>query len=112
MYARGQRSALALPRRGGIIGRDSVSEEPMRHTGPPLIVLLVLWLSSGRPQGHRPSEAAGKMRLPDGLGVKLFAAEPHVRQPILVKCDERGRLWTVQYLQYPNPAGLKRVAVD
>ena len=23
-----------------------------------------------------------------------------------------GRLWTIQYLQYPNPAGLKRVKVD
>ena len=48
----------------------------------------------------------------DGLAVKLFAAEPDVRQPIFVKCDDRGRLWTIQYLQYPNPAGLKRVKVD
>lgn len=29
-----------------------------------------------------------------------------------MKCDDRGRLWTIQYLQYPNPAGLKRVKVD
>jgi hypothetical protein len=63
-------------------------------------------------QGFRPGVAAGKMTVADGLTVKLFAGEPEVRQPILVKCDDRGRLWTIQYLQYPNPAGLKRVKVD
>lgn len=52
------------------------------------------------------------MKPADGLAVKLFAAEPDVRQPIFVKCDDRGRVWTIQYLQYPNPAGLKRVKVD
>ena len=52
------------------------------------------------------------MKPADGLVVKLFAAEPDVRQPIFVKCDDRGRVWTIQYLQYPNPAGLKRVKVD
>ena len=44
--------------------------------------------------------------------MNLYAAEPDVRQPILVKFDDRGRLWTIQYLQYPKPAGLKRVKVD
>ena len=44
--------------------------------------------------------------------MNLYAAEPDVRQPILVKFDDRGRLWTIQYLQYPTPAGLKRVKVD
>jgi len=52
------------------------------------------------------------MTVADGLTVRLFASEPQVRQPILVKCDDRGRLWTIQYLQYPNPAGLKRIKVD
>jgi putative membrane-bound dehydrogenase-like protein len=52
------------------------------------------------------------MTLADGLRVALFASEPEVRQPILVKVDDRGRLWTIQYLQYPNPAGLTRVSVD
>lgn len=63
-------------------------------------------------QGYRPDIATAKMTVADGLAVKLFASEPEVRQPILVKCDDRGRLWTIQYLQYPNPAGLKRVKVD
>ena len=63
-------------------------------------------------QGRSLEEAAGRMTLARGLEASLFAGEPMVRQPILVKCDDRGRLWTIQYLQYPNPAGLKRVKVD
>ena len=35
-----------------------------------------------------------------------------MRQPVAVDFDERGRLWVMQYLQYPNPAGLTRVKVD
>jgi putative membrane-bound dehydrogenase-like protein len=63
-------------------------------------------------QGFSPTEAVQRMTPADGLQVTLFASEPEVRQPIFVKCDDRGRLWTIQYLQYPNPAGLKRVNVD
>lgn len=63
-------------------------------------------------QGYAPQEAVAKMTLSTGLDATLFASEPEVRQPILVKCDDQGRLWTIQYLQYPNPAGLKRVKVD
>lgn len=63
-------------------------------------------------QGYQPSEAIKHVSVTDGLKVTLFASEPAVRQPILVKVDDRGRLWTIQYLQYPNPAGLKRVKVD
>lgn len=68
--------------------------------------------SHARAQGYPPAEAVARMQPAAGVEVALFAAEPEVRQPILVKCDDRGRLWTIQYLQYPNPAGLTRVAVD
>lgn len=63
-------------------------------------------------QGYALEEAAGRMTVADGFTVELVAGEPDVRQPILVKFDDRGRLWVIQYLQYPNPAGLKRVKVD
>src|ERR1700734_2296281 len=76
------------------------------------VLILLLSLAPTHAQGYKPAEAAGKMVVPDGLTVKLFASEPEVRQPILVQCDDRGRLWTIQYLQYPNPAGLRRVRVD
>lgn len=75
-----------------------------------LVCLFVACGASG--QDLEPEEAVRRMTLPVGLEAKLFASEPDVRQPILVKCDDRGRLWTIQYLQYPNPAGLKRVKVD
>ncbi|MCA1684440.1 MAG: hypothetical protein LC745_00335 [Planctomycetia bacterium] len=76
------------------------------------LVLLLGLTSQARPQGYGPDVAASRMEPANGLVVNLYAAEPDVRQPILVKFDDRGRLWTVQYLQYPNPAGLKRVRVD
>jgi hypothetical protein len=86
----------------------------MRPCCLPLATLpLVLILAApARPQGYAPDVAPSKMAVADGLAVNLYAAEPDVRQPILVKCDDRGRIWTIQYLQYPNPAGLKRVQVD
>ena len=73
---------------------------------------LLLEASVACGQGYPPEEAAEKMTIAEGLQVTLFASEPEVRQPSFVKCDDRGRLWTIQYLQYPNPAGLQRVKVD
>ena len=52
------------------------------------------------------------MVVPEGFHVEVFAAEPMVRQPVTASFDERGRLWVIEYLQYPNPAGLKPVSVD
>lgn len=63
-------------------------------------------------QGYSPSEAATRMTVLDGFQVELIAAEPQVRQPVAIDIDDRGRVWVLQYLQYPNPAGLKRVKVD
>ncbi len=76
------------------------------------VCLLLAPTNNARGQGYAPQEALQKMTLGEGLEAKLFACEPEIRQPILVKCDDRGRLWVIQYLQYPNPAGLKRVQVD
>jgi putative membrane-bound dehydrogenase-like protein len=52
------------------------------------------------------------MKLPEGFRVELFASEPEVRQPVAACFDERGRMWVLEYLQYPTPAGLKPVSVD
>ncbi|MGH7134383.1 MAG: DUF7133 domain-containing protein, partial [Pirellulales bacterium] len=94
----------------------------MSIVGPPiadvsartLLAVAALLLPTGiaRGQGYAPEQAVEKMSPGEGLAVKLFASEPEIRQPILVKCDDRGRLWVIQYLQYPNPSGLKRVRVD
>jgi putative membrane-bound dehydrogenase-like protein len=63
-------------------------------------------------QGFPPEEAVQRMQVPPGFEVKLAACEPEVRQPVTMTFDDRGRLWVIQYLQYPNPAGLKPVKVD
>ncbi len=59
-----------------------------------------------------PQAALESFRLADGFEISLVAAEPDIRQPVAMNFDERGRLWVVQYLQYPDPAGLKKVKVD
>lgn len=63
-------------------------------------------------QGLSSVEAARKMVAPEGFEVAVVAEEPLIRQPVCIEFDDRGRLWVIQYLQYPNPAGLRRVQVD
>ena len=50
--------------------------------------------------------AVKRMQLPPGFSAKLVACEPMIRQPLSISFDEKGRMWVLQYLQYPNPAGL------
>jgi len=52
------------------------------------------------------------LRTPPDLAVDLIAREPLIAQPVFLNFDERGRMWVVQYLQYPEPAGLKVMARD
>src|SRR2546425_4213374 len=76
-------------------------------------VALLFPFSGGlRAAGLPPQEALNHMKVADGFEVKLVASEPEIRQPLSVTFDERGRMWVVQYLQYPTPAGLKPVSVD
>src|SRR5216684_5561206 len=63
-------------------------------------------------QGYSPDEAPRHMTLPQDLQVQLVAGEPMIVQPVCIEFDDRGRLWVIQYIQYPNPAGLKRATVD
>ena len=59
-----------------------------------------------------PAESKATFQVADGLEFRLVASEPMVRQPLCITFDDRGRLWVLQYLQYPNPNGLKPVEVD
>ncbi|MEZ6057815.1 MAG: c-type cytochrome [Planctomycetaceae bacterium] len=59
-----------------------------------------------------PAEALKLFRTPADLKVELVTAEPDVAQPLFMHFDERGRLWVVQYLQYPFPEGLKVIHYD
>src|SRR5690606_41888125 len=88
----------------------------------PLSVAVLLTASLSRAQqgypvaagtGLLPEAAAAAMTAPDGFNVTLFAGEPDVHQPIAFTIDERGRLWVVENLSYPNwsPYGNDRIAI-
>ncbi|HEX4131290.1 MAG TPA: PVC-type heme-binding CxxCH protein [Pirellulales bacterium] len=59
-----------------------------------------------------PEEAVKMFQVQDGFEMQLLAHEPTVAQPLYMHFDARGRLWVVQYRQYPFPAGLKVVKYD
>lgn len=59
-----------------------------------------------------PAEAAKQIHVAAGLELQLFASEPQIAQPVSISFDDRGRMWVLEYLQYPNPNGLKATAVD
>jgi len=57
-------------------------------------------------------DAVKQFKVAAGVQMELVAAEPTVMQPLSMNFDERGRLWVVQYRQYPFPAGLKVIRYD
>ncbi len=59
-----------------------------------------------------PEDALKEFRYPTDLVLNLVLAEPKVRQPVELNFDHRGRLWVVQYSQYPYPKGLKIMGMD
>lgn len=59
-----------------------------------------------------PADEQKAFHLREGFAIDLIASEPTVRQPLNLTFDERGRLWVVQYIQYPFPAGLKVMEYD
>lgn len=59
-----------------------------------------------------PRQSMDHFKVPDDLQVDLVLAEPIVSQPLFLNFDERGRMWVMQYLQYPEPAGLKLLSKD
>lgn len=49
-----------------------------------------------------PEQSMQLTQLPIGFEMKLFAAEPDVVKPIYMDWDERGRLWVIETVDYPN----------
>lgn len=58
------------------------------------------------------AEAVKEFVTTENLEMELVMAEPQVRQPLYMSFDDRGRMWVVQYLQYPFPEGLKVIKYD
>ncbi|HTL18726.1 MAG TPA: PVC-type heme-binding CxxCH protein, partial [Patescibacteria group bacterium] len=59
-----------------------------------------------------PAESLSRFKVSEDLQIEQVLAEPEVRQPVFLNFDERGRMWVVEYLQYPFPAGLKMLSHD
>jgi putative membrane-bound dehydrogenase-like protein len=79
------------------------------------IVLLFLGQSfafAAGPGPLSPAESMQHFKVPEDLELQQVLAEPIVRQPVNLSFDERGRLWVVQYIQYPAPAGVTMLSKD
>lgn len=49
-----------------------------------------------------PQQSMSLMQVPVGFELQLFASEPDVVNPIYMNWDERGRLWVIETVDYPN----------
>ncbi|MCU1326115.1 MAG: rane-bound dehydrogenase protein, partial [Bryobacterales bacterium] len=49
-----------------------------------------------------PQNSMKTMQVPPGFEVQLFASEPDIIKPISMNWDERGRLWILESVDYPN----------
>jgi uncharacterized protein len=49
-----------------------------------------------------PAQSMSLIQVPVGFDLQLFASEPDVVNPIYINWDERGRLWVIETVDYPN----------
>ncbi len=49
-----------------------------------------------------PEESAKLIQVPASFEAQLFASEPDIINPIAMNWDERGRLWVIETVDYPN----------
>ncbi|MFO0012609.1 MAG: PVC-type heme-binding CxxCH protein [Planctomycetota bacterium] len=59
-----------------------------------------------------PAQALSTFRVADGLRWTRVLSEPTIAQPLQSVFDSHGRLWVVEYRQYPYPEGLKPLSRD
>lgn len=83
---------------------DKVAEQLKRFEGKGIL--------SDESKPMDPLESLDAFQLPNDLTVELILAEPDISQPVFIDFDYKGRLWVVQYRQYPYPKGLKVKGVD
>ena len=49
-----------------------------------------------------PEDSMKFIQVPGEFRLELFASEPDIIKPIAFSFDERGRLWVIETLDYPN----------
>ena len=67
-------------------------------------------VSESEPQ--TPAASQKMFVVNDDLEFRQLLAEPQIAQPLFLNFDERGRMWVIEYRQYPEPAGLKVISRD
>lgn len=92
------------------------------HSVVPIFVFSVLFLVNAlfaqqfdrgaEPPMLSPGESERAFTVPGDLEIELVLSEPEIAQPLHLTFDSRGRLWVVEYRQYPEPAGLTQVSHD
>nr|WP_295930857.1 PVC-type heme-binding CxxCH protein [uncultured Dyadobacter sp.] len=82
-------AALKLPD-VDIYQSDTISHYTKRHTVPKMQEAL------------SPAESNKLTQVPADFEIQLFASEPDITNPIAMAWDERGRLWVVESVDYPN----------
>jgi putative membrane-bound dehydrogenase-like protein len=73
-----------------IYSNEIVADFTKRHVVPKMQVAL------------SPEESMKLTQVPPDFEVKLFASEPDISKPIAMSWDEKGRLWVVETVDYPN----------
>src|SRR5690606_8859865 len=53
-------------------------------------------------QALEPEESKKLIQSPVDFEIQLFASEPDIINPIAMAWDEKGRLWIVESVDYPN----------
>ena len=84
------------------------SSAARRAPSPPLLDLP----QEAKAPALSPAESITRFQVADDLEWEQVLAEPLIAQPVFLNFDERGRMWVVEYRQYPSPAGLKMVSRD
>ncbi len=87
-----------------VAATDEIAEYMQRFEGRGQMVD-----ASRLPSGE---DVLSQFKVASDLQIDLVLAEPLVSQPVELNFDHRGRLWVVQYGQYPYPKGLKVTGID
>lgn len=100
---------ILLQQRSDITAAEAEQLQPKKMYGP------ALKPQSFYANGQSAQDALKAMQLPGGFKADLIAAEPDIVQPIAMTWDERGRLWVVEGMSYPQPrepgAGKDRIKI-
>ena len=77
-----------------------------------LINVFGLQLGFAQQKPLDPATAAKSFEIPEDLAIDQVLSDPLIAQPVYISFDDRGRMWVVEYRQYPHPAGLKILSRD